>query len=537
MKKTSEHSSNTTESVDDRVSRLEKEKAELELQLKWYRDQFSLMQKKKFGTSSEKTDERFEQGSLFNESEKEQDAAEEEPTVEAITYERKKKRKARKDLTENLYTETVTYTLPVEDQVCSCCNGELHIMKTQVKDELEIIPAEVKVKRYETTIYSCRHCERTGTRNPIVKAPSPERPFPGSLASPSIVSYMINQKFVQGVPLYRQEQEFKRMDVPISRQTMSNWIIEASEQMLEPIWDLMIRILTSLDVLHADETTVQVLKEDGKEAAAKSYMWLYRSGSHDVPIVIYDYQPGRASKYPRRFLEGFTGYLHVDGYGGYHALKPKVELVGCWAHARRKFFDAVQTLPDDRDSTTSAAKKGLNAIDELYRIEREIQNEYKTPEEFYEARKERIEPPLEAFSAWVESMKPKILSKSLLGKAVIYASNQMEHLRTFLKDGRLAIDNNRAERSIKPFVIGRKNWIFSNTPRGAKSSSIIYSMIETAKENQLKPQAYLNYLFENLPSSKQSEMEQFLPWSDSLPRMIFVSLKIDNPSIENPHLH
>ncbi|AOM82059.1 IS66 family transposase [Salisediminibacterium beveridgei] len=520
MKKSSAISPKTTEHLEDRVSKLEREKAELELQLKWYKEQLSLQQRQKFGKSSEKTDPDQLELPLFNEAEQEQHPSEEEPTVESITYERKKKRKVRKDLTENLPSKTIEHTLPVEDQVCSCCNGKLHTMKQQVKEELEIIPAEVKVIRYVTYLYSCRDCEKNGTGNPIVKAPVPERAFPGSLASPSMVSYIMDQKFVQGTPLYRQEQAFNRLGVPLSRQTLSNWILEGSEQWLEPIYDRMVETLTLLDVLHADETTVQVLKEDGKEASSTSYMWLYRSGMSSVPIVIYDYQPGRASKYPIRFLEGFKGYLHVDGYGGYHGLKPKVELVGCWAHARRKFVDAVKSLPDDGSTTKSSAQEGLDFINQLYRIEKHIQEERLSPEKVYDVRQKRSKPVLEAYSAWLQTMRAKTLPKTLLGKAIVYSINQMDHLRNFLKDGRLDIDNNRAERSIKPFVIGRKNWLFSNTPRGAKSSSVIYSIIETAKENRLKPQAYLDYLFEHLPNSKQSEMDQFLPWSESLPEEI-----------------
>lgn len=526
MTKSNEISPKTTEQLEDRVSKLEREKAELELQLRWYKEQFSLQQKQKFGRSSEKTDPDQLELPLFNEAEQEQNPSEEEATVESITYERKKNRKVRKDLTENLPTETVEYILPAEDQVCSCCNGKLHTMKQQVKEELEIIPAEVKVKRHVKHVYSCRNCEKNGTSNPIVTAPAPEHAFPGSLASPSAVSYIIEQKFVQGTPLYRQEQALERLGVPLSRQTMSNWLIQGSEQWLEPIYDRMADTLKKLDILHADETTVQVLKEDGREASSLSYMWLYRSGLSDPPIILYDYKPGRASKYPRQFLSGFEGFLHVDGYSGYNSLKPDVTLVGCWAHARRKFVEAEKSVPDNSATTKSSASEGLAFINQLYQIEKQIKKENLSPEEVYEARQKRSKPVLEAYLIWLKTMRPKILPKSLLGKAINYSINQMDHLRNYLEDGRLEIDNNRAERSIKPFVIGRKNWIFSNTSRGAKSSSVIYSIIETAKENGLKPQAYLAYLFEKLPNIQQSEIDDFLPWSESLPEDIRITKRI-----------
>lgn len=246
-------------------------------------------------------------------------------------------------------------------------------------------------------------------------------------------------------------------------------------------------------------------------------MWLYRSGHTDVPIVLYDYQQTRASKHPRHFLEGFTGYIHVDGYAGYNGI-PDLTLVGCWAHARRKFTDALKALPESARTSSVKAKEGLAFCNQLFDIERDLKDV--SPEERYKKRLERSQPVLEAFSTWLREQTPRVLPKSALGQAIKYCRNQWERLGVFLQDGRLEIDNNRAERSIKPFVIGRKNWLFSNTGKGAKSSAIIYSIVETAKENGLNPFHYLSYLFEQLPNmdtTDKTKMAHLMPWSQAIP--------------------
>lgn len=280
------------------------------------------------------------------------------------------------------------------------------------------------------------------------------------------------------------------------------------------------------EILHADETTVQVLREENRAAETTSYMWLYRTGRDGPPIILYDYQKTRAGEHPKAFLAGFRGFLHVDGYAGYNQLKPEVTLVGCFAHARRKFDEALNALPPSDRNKNVAAKIGLGFCNQLYAVERDLKEA--SPEERYEERLKRSKPILEAFSAWLHQMKDQVLPKSTFGQAVQYCLNQWESLTNYLKDGRLEIDNNRSERSIKPFVIGRKNWLFSNTPRGAKASAIIYSIIETAKENNLNPYNYLTYLFERLPNIdlKDKDMiDQLLPWSAALPSNCRVNQK------------
>ncbi|GFN22544.1 hypothetical protein TAMC210_08600 [Thermanaeromonas sp. C210] len=337
------------------------------------------------------------------------------------------------------------------------------------------------------------------------------------LALPLCLSYIMTQKYGEGLPLYRQEQQFKSWGIDLSRQTMANWVLHGANTYLTLIYDRLHEHLLKRDLLHADETTLQVLHEPGREPTTKSFLWLYRTGRDSPPIILYDYQTTRAGKHPRRFLAGFKGYLHVDGYAGYHELSD-VTLVGCWAHARRKFDEALKALPEEKRHAAVAAREGLEFCNRLFAIERELKDV--TPEERYQIRQVRSQPVLDEFLAWLKKQKAQVLPKSAFGQAVYYCLSQWDKLVAFLQDGRLEIDNNRSERSIKPFVIGRKNWLFANTPRGAKASAIVYSIIETAKENRLNPFHYLTYLFERLPNldpQDKEELDQLLPWSDTLP--------------------
>ncbi|MFD0957766.1 IS66 family transposase, partial [Virgibacillus alimentarius] len=512
------NSSTNPESIEyfkERAEKLEMEKEELEAKLKWYEEQFRLSQQRRFGASSEKSNS--DQLSLFNEAEDTANQVAEEPTVETITYQRKKQKGQRDAKLEDLPTETIEYRLSEEEQVCSCCGGNLHEMSQQVRKELKVIPAQVKVVEHVNHIYSCRYCERHEIETPIVSAPMPQSVFPGSLASPSAMAYVMSQKYVEGLPLYRQEKNLERFGVSIPRQTLSNWILHGAHTWLELIYNEMHDQLLQLDIAHADETTLQILSEPGRPAKSNSYMWLYRSGHTDNPIILYDYQQTRAAKHPRRFLDGFQGLLHVDGYPGYNGL-PNVTLIGCWSHARRNFREALTALPETATTIYTKAQEGLTFCNKLFDIERELKDA--SPEERYEKRLERSQPVLDAFSAWLREQTPRVLPKSALGKAIKYCRNQWEQLEAFLVDGRLEIDNNRAERSIKPFVMGRKAWLFSNTMKGAKASAITYSIVETAKENGLNPFHYLCYLFEELPNMDTTDkvkLNQLLPWSPTIP--------------------
>ena len=336
--------------------------------------------------------------------------------------------------------------------------------------------------------------------------------IPGSFATPEAIAHIMTQKFVMGSPLYRQEQEINRQGIQLSRQTMSNWILKVTEDYLTPVYKQLHKELLKRDVLHGDETTLQVLHEPGKAPQSESYMWLYRtSGDTDKPIVLYEYQPGRGAKHPKEFLAGYKGYLHTDGYQGYHSLPEDITVVGCWAHARRKFDEAVKSLPKGK-AKASSASQGLAYCNLLFEIEQGLAE--KTAEERYNERLKQAKPVLDAMFAWANSK--TAAPKSALGKAFTYLNEQWPYLTNYLKDGRLELSNNRAERSIKPFVIDRKNFLFANTPKGAKGSAIMFSLIQTAIENGLDPYQYLTWLLKNTNKAdlKNPDMpEKLLPWN------------------------
>jgi len=501
----------------NRIAQLEQLLAEANAKLKWFEEQLRLSRHRQFGASSERTDPN--QLRLFNETEATANPVFAEPTIEKITYERRKRQGRREEILADLPVETVEYRLPAEEQFCSCCGGPLHEMSTETRRELKYIPAEIKVVEHVRHVYACRRCEQNETKVPVTTAPMPAPVLKGSLASPTLMAHIMTQKYVYAMPLYRQEQQFSRMGVGLSRQTLANWMIYGADRWLRPLYDRMHEHLLQQDILHADETTLQVLHEPDRSAESKSYLWLFRTGKEGPPIVLFDYKPTRSGTVPHEFLSGFEGYLHVDGYSGYNGI-PGVTLVGCWAHARRGFDEALKALPAKDRSADVGSKQGLEFCNRLFAIERDL--EHMSPDERFEARQKRSRPVLDAFSAWLQARSPQTLPKTAFGQAVTYCLNQWDKLTAFLEDGRLELSNNLSERSIKPVVIGRKNWLLTNTPRGATASAMIYSIVETAKENGLNPFAYLCHLFEQMPNidlDDPTAVEALLPYSDSLPQI------------------
>lgn len=480
-------------------------------------EQIRLARQKRFGKSSElSTDELVGQISfLFNEAEvyeNEENLAGETPIV-AHTRQKKGNSGSVKDiLPKNCPVDVVEHRLSPEELLCKVCGTEMVEIGKDIHRSFKIIPAQVRLQEDWYYTYACKTCEKEAVETPILKIPQEKTIIPGGFASPEAVSHIMTQKFVMGSPLYRQEQELKRQGVQLSRQTMSNWILRSSKDWLSPIYEALHQELLKNQVLHADETTLQVLKEPGKSATSKSYMWLYRtSGDAEKSIVLYEYQPDRKSSRPQEFLDGFSGYLHCDGYAGYHNLHENVRIVGCWAHARRKFDEAVKSLPKDKQKTGSAAT-GLAYCSKLFHIEKELADF--SPEERQKQRLEQALPVVNALFAWAETR--SVAPKSALGKALHYLKTQEFYLRKYLEDGRLEISNNRAERSIKPFVIDRKNFLFANTPNGATGSAVMFSLIETAKENGLNPYEYLVYVLKtapNLDHEKENWVEVLLPWN------------------------
>ena len=474
--------------------------AELNQKLDWLMEQMRLAKKRVYGASSEQTKEELvgQLSLMFDETEawlSARRATAKETKVAAHTRQKRSSR-VEEVLPEDVPVEVVEHRIPESERVCPACGTSMEEIGKEVRRTLVMIPAQVKIREDWYYTYACQNCKQTGTETPLLKAPKEQPLIPGSYASPEVVAHIMVQKFVMYAPLYRQEQEWNRAGVMISRQTMSNWVLRVAEDWLRPIYDQLHRRLLQREVLHADETTLQVLKLEGRTARSKCYMWLYQtSGDAEHPIVLYEYQQSRKAENAEKFLKGFTGWLHADGYSGYHRLPEKIRVVGCWAHLRRKFDEAVNALPKEQQSGC-AALEGLQYCNFLFAMEKEWTE--LPPEERYKQRLARSKPVMDALLAWAETKTAP--PKSSLGKALYYLREQWPYLKRYLEDGRLEISNNRAERSMKPFVMGRKNWLFANTEGGAQSSAIVYSLIETAKGNGLDPYRYLVYVLSRAPS-------------------------------------
>ncbi len=497
------------------AAKKEEEITVLHRQVEWLEQQLRLTRVQRFGASSERTQILSEQMSLFNEAETAADPDAPEPDLEQITYKRKKRKGKREADLSDFPAEQIVHELPEEEQICPECGGPLHACgHTVLRRELVYIPARYKVLEHVQTAYSCRRCEQANDHVPMKKSLVPAALLPGSgVVSPSLLVHILNSKYVLALPLYRQEQEFQRMGVPISRQTMANWIVAAHQRWFADLFQALRHELLSNAILHADETTMMVLREPGRKAQQKSYVWVCRtSGDARRAVVLYDYQPSRAGECASNFLSGFSGFLHTDGYEAYHCkLPPEVTTVGCWAHMRRKFTDVLKSLPKDiRDR--SPAQVGLEFCNKLFGLEEDYAKQELSFEQRQLARIERSKPVAESFFTWAKKEYDRNpVPKSMFGAALTYAVRQESWLMNVFLDGRLELSNNRAERSMRPFALGRKNWLFSNTPQGADASAAIYSVVETAKANALKPFDYLEFLLERLPHGLP--IDDCLPWS------------------------
>jgi len=505
-------------SLEKRTDELSKTVQSQQLRIDQLMELLVKSQKALYGQSSEKRryvfDEDNGQISLFNEAEAEASSKAEEPTVQTIVaaHARKPKR-TKEELAETVPVVEIICDLDEDKRTCDICNADLRYLgKEHVRDELEIIPAQVRMLRYIRFNYVCEECETETCEANIVKASVPVPVMKRSLASASAVAYVMYQKYANGMPLYRQEKDWANQGVTLSRATLANWIIRPSHEWLEPMYNTIKKHLVNEPLIHADESVLQVLKEDGKKATTESRMWVYTSGRSPTPAVLFEYQPTRSGQHARRFLEGFSGYLQTDGYSGYNAV-PDVIHCGCWAHLQRKFEEAI---PNGADAKSSKAAIGYDYCNRLFAMEKKWgQLPY---EKRYEERLKNTKPLLDEFWQWVSILNP--LQNSNLGKAVTYALHQKEPLSNFMLNGRIELSNNNAENAIRPYVTGRKNWLFADTTRGAKASAIVYSIIESAKANQLNPYMYLVHLLSKLPSLKeltQESLSSFLPWSPELP--------------------
>ena len=481
-------------------------------------EKLNLARRKRYGASSEVMPP---QDLEFNEAESHADTEETESDDTQATKQDKgntssDSHRGRPKLPEDLPRERVVVDVADSDKICQCCQSALCKMGESTSEKLVYIPAKLYVEVTERPKYVCRECDRQGEKNTVVMAAPTPSMIPKSIATPSLLAQIITNKYHYALPLYRQESLFKQHGIKLSRKTMSQWILKCAEK-LEPLIALLKENLLAQEVLFADETTLTVLNDERK----KSYIWLYgcgpdRGGDAQSPgIVLFDYQDGsRGHHCPASYLSDYGGYLHVDGYEAYE--KTNAKLVGCWAHARRKFVEAEQSQPKGKQVKGGKIQWAINWLQKLYRIEQGIKG--KRQEERYQQRQSQTEPLLKAFKAWLDKSVSQVPPKSKLGVAINYSLNQWSKLTRIVEDGRLSIDNNRAERSVRPFTVGRNNWLFSNTHNGARASAVLYSLIETAKANDCEPYEYLEYVFRELPKLKSGDDHRhLLPWNMAKP--------------------
>lgn len=476
------------------------------------REQLRLLQAQRFGASSERVAEG--QFQLFNEAELEalsEDETSEPDIIEVPAHRRVRPR--RKPIPEHLPRVPVVHDLEEHEKFCPHDGAALKVIDSEVSEQLDIIPATVQVLEHRRLTYACPCCKRH-----VKTAPMTRQPIPKSLASPGLLAYAATSKFVDSLPLYRQVQIFARLGIDLSRATLATWMVRCG-QLVQPLINLLREELLAGPYLHMDESTLQVLKEAGKAPESKSYLWVQHSGASVHPIVLFDYDPTRSGEVPKRLLEGFEGALHTDGYDGYNLAVRELFLVHlfCWAHVRRKVVDALKAqglnpkkLPAKPPDKARRALKLLGLIKTLYAIERRIKDH--PPDERYRVRQAEAIPVLEALKCYADEIRPKVTPQSLLGKALTYMHNLWPGLVRYTEDGRYSIDNNIVENAIRPFCLGRKNWLFADTVAGANSSANLYSLIATAKANGLEPYAYLRHVFTELPKAETVEaIEALLP--------------------------
>ena len=487
-------------------------------------EMLNVLTAKRFGPTSEKAVDQFP---LFDEAELE--TAEEGPsepvaddTEDAATPTAPRQKRGRKPLPEGLPREEVIHDLPEDAKVCATDGSPLTRIGEEVSEQIEVIPAQVHVVRHVRPKYACASCEDTGIQTPAM----PPQPIPGSIASPGLLAHVATAKYVDGLPLYRMATILGRSGVDLPRATLAHWMVRMGEA-AQPLINLLGDALEAGPVLQMDETPVQVLKEQEKKTTSQSYMWIQKGGPPGQPTIRFHYAPTRSHTVPKALLAGFSGHLQTDGYEAYGtalANRADVVSVGCWAHARRKFDEAIKARGKKK---AGRAQEGLDFIQQLYAVERQARDQALGPEARYRLRQDQARPVIDRMRTWLDGALAGAPPKSATGEALRYLAGQWQRLVRYLDDGRIEIDNNGAENAIRPFVIGRKNWLFSDTPAGATASANLYSLVETAKANGHEPYAYLRHIFKELPAaSSADDYEALLPWK--------LEPKTLHPRLEDP---
>lgn len=484
------------------------------------KEEVDLLRKKLFGTSSEKRVLDIPgQLNFFNEAELEQDPAlaqveELEASSSEKTPKKRKARAADAERFKGIPVEKEYLDLSEKEKNCPVCGTALkQIGEEFVRRELVFIPARLKVREYYSRNYECPQCSQHGV--PVIKKGKDGRPHMlYGMACAGTVAWVMYQKFCNALPYFRQEKDWKQYGASITRKTMANWVIQNSEAFFLPMYEYFQRKLLEREFAMADETPLQVLHEPGRRAQTQSYMWLFRSGEDGLPpIILYKYSETRAGENAVDFLRGFKGYLMCDGYSGYNKV-PDAKRTACWAHIRRYLTDAI---PKGKAlDYTQPSVQGVMYINQLFHLEDIIKAKHTSFDAIKKARLEKEKPVVEGFLSWLDQQAP--VRGSRMDKAVTYIQNRRSYLSTYLEDGRCSFSNNLSENAIRPFTVGRKNWLFCDTPNGAQASALVYSMVEIAKANGVNVYHYLTYLLEKMPSNRMSdeELELLAPWNENV---------------------
>lgn len=490
--------------------------SERDAQIEQLREQIRLLLAQRFGAASERVVAAAAQLTLFNEAEAEAapDTEEDAPT-DTVTVAGHTRRAHRRPLPALLERVDIVHDLPEHQKVCPHDGTALAPIGADESEQLDIVPASIRVLRHRRLKYACPCC-----RAHVASAPMPAQPIPRSQASPGLLATVATAKYVDALPLYRQSAQFQRIGVDLPRQTLAHWMVRCGE-LVQPLVNLLRDAVLDSGYLQMDETTAQVLKEPGRPAQSSSWMWVQRSAAGERPVVLFDYDPTRSGQVPARLLGDFKGILQTDGYAGYDAVVAAngITQVYCMAHARRYFTDALKALglnpnkpPAQPPDKARRLLKALRFIAHLYAIEHRIRND--APQARYAARQQDSLPVLAAFKAWADEIAPTVVPGSGLGQALAYLRRHWDGLVRYCDDGRVAIDNNACENAIRPFVVGKKNWLFSDTVAGAQASANLYSLVVTARANALEPYAYLRRVFTELPAATTvQDIEKLLPWN------------------------
>ncbi len=473
-----------------------------ESRIQYLEERINTLEKVIFSPKSEKR--RPEEGEggqqlhLFNEAEALEEKREEAPLT---IPEHTRRKPRRKPLPPDLPRIDVIHDIDESEKVCAC-GAQLSRIGEEVCEKLDIIPAKVQVIRHIRPKYACKDCEGVESDGPTVLiAPPPPQIIPKGIATPGLLAHVAVSKYADALPLYRQEKMFERCGVEISRSTMAGWMVMAAKS-CTPVMDLLYKELQTGPLINVDETPAQVLNEPGRANTTKSYMWVFRGGDPEKPVLIYRYSPTRSGQIAREVLQGYRGYCQTDAFSGYDGLEQAIEgieLVGCFAHARRNFVKVIDARGKGVKGKTGSAEVALGYIGQLYKIEKAARAAELSVSEIERFRKERAGPILEEFKVWLEKRKDQTPPKGFLGKAINYTLSNWPRLVRYLENGHITPDNNAAENAIRPFVVGRKNWLFAGSPSGADAAATLYSLIETAKACGLDPYQYLRLLFEKIP--------------------------------------